>query len=198
MKKNIIELLLIMNNIIFISAQSVKTPIDYVNDNCMEKFRPDTLGCIRFNISCKTNLIYNTDGYMIHKNGGKWWYNQAKRKFPNDRGSKGKYLSHYTVCENLLKQDRDSIKNYNKWVFYIDEKYLEVKTEVHGETGEKYLSYYPKENKPLEVILYQRLVKDADWTEVERKKFNSDTEYYKNTWDVNFIKQKLAESNLKK
>ena len=52
--------------------------------------------------------------YMVHKNGGIWWYQQAKKNFPNTR------LPFLKAAKQLIKEDSIFLKNYNKWAFYIE------------------------------------------------------------------------------
>jgi len=175
-----------------------KINLDFINDSSIEQITPDTLGLLSFRGYFPDNKFGNTFGYIVHKNGGKWWFKNSKKRFPKDIGSKGKYLSHFKAAARLMKEDRDSMKNFNKWVFFIDKKYLDIHTEVDGETGKKSLSAYTKERQPLEVILFHQMAGNKTWYEIDRKKFSTDNEYEKSSWRMDFIERKLIESNQQK
>lgn len=170
-----------------------KSQFDFISDNSIERFNSDTLGLLSFRGNYPKNQYGNTYGYMVHANGGSWWYKEAKRRSPKDILN-----CEFRFAKKLFTVERDSLSNYDKCVFFIDKKYLEIITEYHGETGKPMINAYTKENVPLEVILYQQLVGEKEWKEIERQKFKNDNEYNKSSWQVNFYKQKLAESNIKK
>jgi hypothetical protein len=184
--------------IVFSSAaqNNSTTNIDFLK--YVTRYTPSTSGKISCGPICKDGekIIGLFDGYLIHKNGGDWWYQEAKRRFPNEKGTRDRYLSHYTVAERLLKEDKDSLKNYNKWVYFIDIKDLFVTTEKDGDTGKDMLAVYPTFKKPIEVIMYQQIAGERVWREVDRKICQTLNEF--TDWESSFIKKKIAESNLPK
>ena len=170
-----------------------KSQFDFISDNSIERFTSDTFGLLSFRGYYPKNQVGNTFGYMLHGNGGSWWYKEAKRRSPKDIQN-----CEFRFAKKLFTVERDSLNNYDKWVFFIDKKYLEIIKEHHGESGEPMMNAYTKENIPLEVILYQQLVGEKEWKEIERKKFKDENEYNKSSWRIDFYKQKLVESNLPK
>ncbi len=190
MNKIISTIIALSIAIVSFPQKSLKTSVDFATDSCLKKFRPDTIGRIRFVFNCKPKNTGYADGYMIHKNGGSWWYKEAKRRFPNDVMN-----CEYKLAKKLLSEDKDSLKNYSKWIFYIDIKFLEPVVQVHGETGVEETAYYPIEGKHLDVIVFERLAGETIWVEVEKKIFETDAKYYKSTWKGDFINKKLKESN---
>jgi len=186
------KLIVLILNVFFLNcfSQNGIVNVAFVTDACIDNFKPDTLGRISFQTNCRGENYSEINGYMIHKNGGSWWYKEAKRRFPNNVMN-----CEYKLAKKLLSEDKDSLKNYNKWVFFVDKKFLEPVVQVHGETGVEETAYYIKETIPFEEILYQRLVGKIMWVEIGRKKFDSYSQYRKSTWRIDFIKAKLAESN---
>jgi len=147
--------------------------------------------------------------YLIHKNGGNWWVQQAEKSFPN-LDAPLEMRRFYAALEakgHLLKQDSLLLKDYNKWAFFIDKKYL--RRIVDGGTGEygeiPSYGWYLKPNITYEEILYEQKAGSNVWLEIERKKFKSgadgdsiDTIDPKTGKIASFdfsIDQKLKESN---
>ena len=195
MKKYILSIIVLFATL-NCNSQPKTINIDFLK--YVTRYMPDTTGEITCGPLCKENgtIIGIFEGYLIHSNGGSWWYNQAKKRFPKDRGSRNKYLSHYSVAERLLRDDRDSLKNYNKWVFFTDMKYLYKSNYLHGETGKEIESVQYLKDKPFEIVLYQQLAGETKWLEIERRIFDNKKKQSKIKWESNFIKERLAESNL--
>ena len=175
----------------------------------------DTLGLIEGQVS--VDYLDKEPGeahvYMIHENGGRWWYQQTKKNFPNAR------LPFLRAAEQLIKKDSIFLKNYSKWAFYIDRKYLKgestygddpSKLDENGNSRDltptelkktqEQLAYYEKPNTTLEVILYEQKAGSKQWLEIDRRKYKTDQEgnriYPKGEhWESDFINQKLKESN---
>ena len=142
--------------------------------------------------------------YIMHKNGTKWWYEEAKKRFPNVDAplSRRGYYAVVDIADILLKEDSVTLKNYDKWAFFIDKKYLEPIISTSGESGGAATDYYPKSNTAIEIILYEQKAGSNKWIEIERKKFQTDKDggaiYDDKGWELNFIRQKAKESNDKK
>lgn len=147
--------------------------------------------------------------YLIHKNGGNWWMQQAEKSFPNLDAplERRRFHAALEAKGRLLKQDSLLLKDYNKWAFFIDKKYLvriaDGSTGVYGEIP--CYGWYLKPNITYEKILYKQEAGSNVWLEIERKKFKSgadgesiDTIDPKTGKIVSFdfsIDQKLKESN---
>jgi len=165
------------------------------------------------------NEAGNAYVYMIHKNGGDWWFQQAKKKFPTRA-----YPQDWLLEE--VEKDTKKFKDYNKWAFFIDKKDLVgspvvlggdlMRIDEHGnhylpsdaeiKKMEEQLDYRPKKNAQIEMILYEQKVGSSKWIEISRRKFQTDKEgdliYPRNPrtgneeyWESEFISQKLKESN---
>jgi len=98
----------------------------------------DTNGVISNGVAYNKKNEGNVEIYLIHKNGGDWWRGQAKKRFAES-----------IVCENrfaslLLGKDSVTLKDYNKWAFFVDKKYLiKAGTEgAEGDHGVVYMDYY--------------------------------------------------------
>ena len=195
------------NNNKIISAKSNQTgysPIDFMKYNCIGRIDADTLGKLHFDVCYKSNSnnAGNAKVFMIHKNGGRWWYNYAKKMYPNERSNTGRFLSHYLVAEHLMKEDSTKLKEYNKWAFFIDKKDL-IKEYEAGEDGNPKAYYTMIDNSEYEAILYQQLAGENKWIELERRRFKTGDKFkegdpYLGSWETDFINNKLKESNEKK
>lgn len=147
--------------------------------------------------------------YMIHKNGGDWWVQQAEKSFPKLDAplERRRCYAVDDAKDRLLKQDSLLLKDYNKWAFFVDKKYLvrivDGSTGVYGEIPS--YGWYLKPNITYEQILYEQKAGSNVWLEIERKKIKSgadgesiDTIDPKTGKIVSFdfsIDQKLKENN---
>src|SRR6218665_483890 len=66
----------------------------------------DTNGVISNGVAYNKKNEGNVEIYLIHKNGGDWWRGQATNRF----------------ASLLLGKDSVSLKDYNKWAFFVDKK----------------------------------------------------------------------------
>jgi hypothetical protein len=193
MKKRIVMtgLLLTMKLLVFSQNSSV-AGFDFYKYNGDSRFASDTNGRISFRLYYGKAERENRYGwayvYIIHKNGGKWWWNEAKKKH-GDR----KYPA--LAYSKELYNDMSQIKDYDGYAFFTDKKYL--KPFASGaEDGSTIVDYYP--TYPCTIILYERKSGTIDWIEIERKTFITEQEHSMLKWESNFIKKKIAESNLPK
>lgn len=150
----------------------------------------------------KNNDIGNAEIYMIHKNGGKWWINQAKKFFPK------KAYPHDWFIDSIFKnQDSIQLTDYNKWVFFIDKKYLERRLE--SAEGGEFTSHYPKKNAEIDIVLYEQKSGTSIWTAIDAFTYKTDAEgneinikndrgyYYgpASKWESGFIDDRVIEGN---
>ena len=168
-------------------------PLDFVRS--MWNVSANTKGEIRGETRYKNigNKAGSARVYMIHKNGGDWWYKDIKRKFPKHVEDSIQMFAKDYAIERLLKQDSIFLKDYNKWAFFIDKKELKGEKASSGEKGLTVIDYYPK--YPHTVILYEQKVGSTHWIEIDRKIFPTEDEENRSTWESDFINQKLKESN---
>lgn len=151
--------------------------------------------------SVMNNELGNADIYLIHKNGCDWWISQAKSKFP-----KMAYPQDWFIDDLYREKDFSFYSNYNKWVFFIDKKYLEPKLE--SAEGGEFTSYYPKKNSEIVVILFEQKVGNSEWVAIDRITYKTDSDgneiktndkngvhYLSREWESNFIMEKVKESN---
>lgn len=151
--------------------------------------------------SIMNNELGNTDIYLIHKKGGEWWIEQAKNKYP-----KMVYPHDWYIDDVYEKAEGNFYNNYNKWVFFIDKKYLEAKLE--SAEGGEFTSYYPKKNSEIVVILFEQKAGNSEWVAIDSISYKTDKDgneiktsddkgsyYLSSEWQSNFIKEKVKESN---
>ncbi len=193
-------------------------PIDFVRS--MWTVSANTKGMIQAETWYKDvgNEAGNARVYMIHKNGGDWWIDQARKKYP----TKG-YPRDWMLED--LKGNRVELNKYNKWAFFVDKKYLKgqpsygddfFQTDKNGNSYlpseaeikkiKERLVYYEKPNIVLEIILYEQKAGSKVWIEIDRHSFKTDQDGSlihaidpktgkKERWKWDFLDRKLAESN---
>ncbi|NBB32042.1 hypothetical protein [Cellulophaga sp. BC115SP] len=122
-------------------------------------------------------------GFMIHKKGIKYWFNYAQTKYRRI----GKYdninYGYSSASKMLMGKDSVLLKDFNKWIFFIDRKYLRA---IPG-TGEwdagspealanKPLpeEYYPKLNSKIEILLLEQKAGENVWHIIDRATFDTD------------------------
>jgi hypothetical protein len=150
--------------------------------------------------SVKNNKTGNADIYLIHKNGGDWWIEQAKKNFPKSIVSRNRY------AKRIITQDSNVLNDYNKWAFFIDKEYLEPKLE--SAEGGEFTSHYPRKNSEIKVVLFEQKPGDTEWVAIDGITYNTDSDgnevetsdkkgsyYLSSEWKTNFIKEKVKESN---
>ena len=178
-----------------LNAQSY-APVDFVDYlGVYQNAIPDNAGMIQ--VEC----AYNEDGddfgnvtiHLIHKDGGVDWVKETFTRFPIPAGEKYYDDPPFTAGKRLLNEDKVDLIEFAKWAFFIDKQYLESFTETVE--GGDYTSWSPKDDTPLEVILYQQLPGEAKWLEMERKSFNDVEAYWNSDWESNFTKAKAKEYN---
>lgn len=185
------------------------------NDKIIQKKLPDNFLDSAGNVSANTqgiihleaeylvknNNIGNAEIYLIHKKGGAWWCQQAKRRFPNN------YYAERFFADFLLKKDTINLNNYNKWAFFIDKKYLEKRLE--SAEGGEFISHYPSRNSEILIVLYEQKAGSSNWIAIDSIPYKTDSEgneigaedekgnYYSPSykWERNFLEEKLKESN---
>ena len=145
--------------------------------------------------------------YMIHKNGGNWWIEQAKKKYPNlDSPPDRRCFYAISDAKKYLFGKEASLKDYNKWAFFTDKKYLHKIVDGTGDVdGLPSYGWYLKPNIRYEKVIYEQKAGSSVWIEIERKQFESGPEgEFKDTIDPKTgkvitydfsIEQKLKESN---
>lgn len=157
------------------------------------------------------NKSGNARIYLVHKNGGNWWYKEAKKKLPN-------FYANYLLVNSEFR-DTSILDDYNKWAFFVDKKHLKgqpnygddffqldkdensyLPSEAEIQKIKEKLDYYEKPNITLEIILYEQKAGSKQWVEIDRRKYRTDQEgnriYPKGEhWESDFIDQKLKESN---
>ncbi|MEA5260492.1 hypothetical protein VB264_22030 [Arcicella aquatica] len=131
---------------------------------------------------------HNTFGigfvYMFYKNGDEGWKLENMKRFAKDTLLGGSAID--IANERLIHQDKNRLKDFNSFAFFIDKKYLTESVADHNT-----IYHYPTPNTNIEVILYQKLVGEKKWVEIDRRAFKTD-EYggYNKTWMINFVKDK--------
>ncbi|GAB4507764.1 MAG: hypothetical protein Tsb004_03690 [Allomuricauda sp.] len=182
------------------SIETKKLPSNFLNS--AGNISANTMGIIHLDAeySVKNNKAGNADIYLIHKKGGDWWIEQAKKNFPKSIVSRNRH------AKQIITQDSKALNDYNKWAFFIDKKYLESKLE--SAEGGEFTSYYPKRNSKIVVILFEQNVGNSEWVAIDSITYKTDSEgneiktsdekgsyYLSSEWESNFIKQKVKESN---
>ena len=136
---------------------------------------------------------------MLHKNGGKWWSEQAKKKFSESIVAENRY------AKIVILKDTSLLIDYNKWAFVVDKKYLQpAKMQEEGDynpddpTGERSkntIFYEVPKGKKYEAILYEQKAGSNVWIELERKELISgeNKETIKD-WQEELMKKKLQEN----
>jgi len=218
MKRKIIyTLCLLAIGFTYCSQKNIRyTSIDF--SKYVWNIHADTLGRLEGEITLEHygNEFGNALMYMVHKNGGNWWYQEAKKNFPD-------CYANYLIRDREIK-DTSLLKDYDKWVFFVDKKYLEGESSYGDyspvdENGHPYipskeevkknkekLDYYEKVNSTIEVILYEQKAGSRQWAEIDRKKFKTNDigniihqidpkTGKKENWKWDFLDQKLKESN---
>lgn len=150
--------------------------------------------------SVMNNELGNADIYLIHKKGGDWWIEQAKKNFPKSIVSRNRY------AKQIITHDSKALDDYNKWAFFIDKKYLETKLE--SAEGGEFTSHYPKKNSEITVVLFEQKAGDTEWVAIDSITYNTDSNgnevetrdikgsyYLSSEWKINFIEEKIKESN---
>lgn len=132
----------------------------------------------------KANQFGIATVYMFYKNGDEGWKLENMKRFAKDTVLGGSAID--IANERLIHQDKNRLKDFNSFAFFIDKKYL---TESIGDNNTPY--QYPTPNTNIEVILYQKLVGEKKWVEIDRRAFKTD-EYggYDYTWKESFLKEK--------
>lgn len=186
------------NDITNESSEIFDAPLDFVKNNGDLKYVATSKGVVKFKCyhgfsDASENPFGNAYVYMIHKNGGNWWYNKAKENYPD------KHFPHNFFARQLYEtKDSITLKDYYKWAFFIDKKYLKQETAGGGEADVVFTSYI--ETYPYTVILYEQRPYSNKWMEIDRKTFLSEKEYYEKGWDKwesNFYKRELQKLNEK-
>lgn len=160
----------------------------------------DTMGEIESKIyyTKKGNKAGNAFVYLIHKNGGQWWIEDAKKRFPNLDAPLNRRAAYarWNAVERLLKEDSLLLKDFNKWAFFIDKQYLHPLPPDGddwiqvNEKGDYYLpseaeiqkmqmeqlDYDTKPNTIIEVVLYEQKAGSNVWTAIDKKKFKTDAD----------------------
>ena len=176
----------------------------------------DTTGIISLDIAYsklgkeESNPYGEAQIFMIHKNGGKWWFEQAKKKFPTYKGNPNPYPEDDAVAA-LFKADSSTIEDYDKWVFFIDKKYLSPGIIEDGDFDpkdpenkkSKWQPYYISEDSPpsmWEEILYEQKHEQKNWTETGKMIIDTKNNTKKiltenGLWEVYFVRQKLIHLN---
>ena len=184
------------------SIQLTELPDNFLNS--AGNISANTQGVIHLETEylIKNNEIGNAEIFMIHKNGGSWWINQAKKKFPK------KIYPHDWFVDSLFENlDSIQLKDYNKWVFFIDKKYLEERLE--SAEGGEFTSHYPSKSSKIVIVLYEQKSGTSNWEAIDSFTFNTDGEGneittkdekgnyhgYSSKWESNFIEDKVIESN---
>lgn len=181
--------------------ESIKLPGNFLNS--AGNVSANTKGVIHLDAeySVKNNELGNADIYLIHEKGGNWWIDQAKNAYP-----KMVYPHDWYIDDIYKKTEGSFYKNYNKWAFFIDKKYLEPKLE--SAEGGEFTSYYPRKNSEINVVLFEQKAGDKEWVAIDSITYKTDDDgneiktndekgsyYLSSVWESNFIKQKVKESN---
>ncbi|MDC6385655.1 hypothetical protein PP180_09760 [Muricauda sp. SK9] len=182
------------------SIEIKKLPNNFLNS--AGNISANTKGIIHLDAeySVKNNKTGNADIYLIHKKGGDWWIEQAKKNFPKSIVSRNRY------AKQIIAQDSKALNDYNKWAFFIDKKYLETKSE--SAEGGEFTSHYPKKNSEITVVLFEQKAGDTEWVAIDSVTYNTDSNgnevetrdkkgsyYLSSEWKINFIEEKIKESN---
>lgn len=182
------------------SVETKKLPDNFLNS--AGNISGNSKGVVHLETSyrVKNNNVGNADIYLIHKKGGEWWIEQAKKNFPKSIVSRNRY------AKRIITQDSKVFNDYNKWAFFIDKVYLEPKLE--SAEGGEFTSYYPKKNSEIKVVLFEQKAGETEWMAIDSITYNTDSDgnevetsdetggyYLSSVWESNFIKQKVKESN---
>jgi len=110
---------------------------------------------------------------LIHKNGGEWWCEQARKNFPNN------VVPEWAFAEQIFKKSTSLLKDYHKWAFVIDKKYLKPEVirvdgdfdpnDPTGEKGKNTIMYEVPEGKSYEAILYEQKAGSNTWVAIEKR-----------------------------
>lgn len=173
-------------------------PMDFTKHNGDLAFSAEKNGIITFRCyygysSESQNPYGKAQVYMIHKNGGEWWYKEAKSRFPTFEGRENPYPN-LDAVENLYNdRDSTSLKDYYKWAFFIDKKFLTPVVSGGGEKDVVYTSYQP--TYPHTVILFEQKAGSDEWLEIDCRMFKSELEKEKCEWECGFYRGKMQELN---
>lgn len=136
-------------------------------------------------------------GFMIHKKGIKYWYNYAQEHYKSIGKYDGINYGYEKSAKMLIGKDSILLKDFNKWMFFTDKKYLK-QTPGTGEwdagspeaLANKPLpvEYYEKENTKIEILLLEQKAGEHIWHIIDKATFETD-EYggYKSYIDKNRV-----------
>lgn len=200
-------------------SQVEVSSVDFWRYNGDGRLTSDTSGLIHFRSYYygKKNEIGFATVYLIHKNGGRWWYEQAKKMFPNNDApiNRRGYYAVVDMCDNLLSKDSVTLKDYYKWSFFVDKKYLIKAGEesAQGDAGVVTYDYYGvKPDAVISILLYEQKAGSDQWVLIDKFRYTTDNKgsepgtkdnkgdwrYPSTEWRFDFIRRKLQESNSKK
>ena len=136
-------------------------------------------------------------GFMIHKNGTKWWFNHAQKKYKEIVFGKNYGYSNTPI--NLMTKDSILLKDFDKWIFIVDKKYIQEYPPIaDGDNPDTwdYPNYDIKENTEFKAKLYKQKNNTDYWVKIEERTFKSGPngevkEYYK--WKNDFGQEKIKE-----
>lgn len=173
----------------------------------VENISADTSGSIEMEMNYsklarrESNPYGEAKIYLIHKNGGKWWYKQAKQKYPES------IVPERREAKYLLKSATASLKDYNKWVFFTEKKYLSPGLIEDSDFDRndpenkkpKWQPYYIADSAKFWVeILYEQRHDSKVWTPIASRTIQMENGIQKITpnnaiWGEDFVKLKLKE-----
>jgi hypothetical protein len=136
---------------------------------------------------------------LLHKDGGTKWYKWAQKNYTYKSKYSDTNYGYMEAAKRLLKEDSLLLKGFNKWVFFMDIKYLSV-ADIQDGDNPTTLNYAFKPNTKVEIILYEQKAGSNIWQEIDKRVCITDKERNCNTdnWEDDFIKKKVKESNAKK
>jgi len=206
-----LNLVLLLTTFSLVSCFSQeKQKRDFYFWNYVTNISADTQGGICMEINMFSYKGKETNPYgeaiicMLHKKGGKWWYEQAKKRYPTYNGKPNPYPEDDAIS-SLFKTDSALLKQYNKWVFVIDKKYLKPALlqeegdynpdDPTGERAKNTIFYEVPKGKKYEAILYEQKAGSNDWIELERRELiaGENKETIKD-WQEELLKKKLQEN----
>jgi hypothetical protein len=142
------------------------------------------------------NKYGKSKGFMIHKKGIKYWFNYAQKKYKEIVFSKN--YGYSNAAKMLKGKDRNLLINFDKWMFFIDAKYL-TKGINDGERdandpnlGKPFPdNYVLDETKDYEILLLEQKAGQKTWNEIDRKKINIYKMSEEGQWESAFRKNTL-------
>ncbi|MDA3954392.1 MAG: hypothetical protein PF485_12160 [Bacteroidales bacterium] len=150
-----------------------------------------------FSIYNKDNKIGKGGGWLIYKDGSVSAKDLANKLYPNEKRP-GRYLVDDLFNKDSVNRMVDSsmLRDFDIYIYIIDNKYLELKQNIDGEGAGRTYSYY--ETYPLDIMIYKRVAGENYF--IKYKSYHIANEEEKTGWlnsYLDLIALTVKERNLK-